>query len=227
MATLLQIRNRIRQRADMEHTDFVTDAELDQLINTEYAELYGLLVRHSLQRSETVQTITADGSENYDLEASFYSLVGVFRTEGDVRVRLSRHSERFRAGSVNGPATSYRLINFTLELYPRPTSGTYEVVYIPVPAELTNDADTLDGVLGWEEMVVISAAIKCLQKEEAEHDHLLRDKQMIMARIKEESAAVEFTENWVIENVRNPRRLVGGYLEGDYVGRRGLRGWRW
>lgn len=210
----------------MEHTDFVSDAELDQLINTEYAELYGLLVRHSLQRSESVQTITADGSETYDLEADFYSLVGVFRVEGDVRVRLVRHSERFRAGSVNGTASSYRLINFTIELYPRPTSGTYELVYIPVPAELTNDADTLDGVLGWEEMVVISAAIKCLQKEEAEHEHLLRDKQMIMARIKEESAAVEFTENWVIENVRNPRRLVGSYLEGDWVGRRGLRSWR-
>ncbi len=223
--TLLQMRTRIRQRADMEHTEFVTDDELDQLINTEYKELYGLLVRHSLQRTETVGTITADGSTDYDLPADFYSLISVFRVEGNARVRLPRHGERFRPGPVSGPATSYRVVNFTLELYPQPASGTYEYLYIPVPTDLEVDADTLDGVLGWEELVVLGAAIKCLDKEEATTDHLERQKNTLIKRIQDEAAAVEFTENWVVERVRRGNRRDSIFLEGAYLDRRGSRRW--
>lgn len=225
MATLLEMRTRVRQRTDNENSSFVSDSELTQLINTEYKELYGLLVRHSLQRTEDTQTITANGSSSYALDGDFYSVIGVFRTEGSVRVPLSRHTERFRPGSVAGTATSYRIVNSTLVLYPKPASGTYEVIYIPVPAELSADVDTMDGVLGWEELVVVNAAIKVLQKEEADYEHLRTDRAELLRRIQDEAAAVEFTNNWVVEDTR--RRYPSDLLEGMYLDRFGVRRWPW
>lgn len=221
---LSTIRDRIRQRADMEHTDFVTDAELTQLINTSYNELYGLLVRYSMQRTETTFSITANGSSAYTLPADFYSLIGVFRTDGEVKTRLTRFSERFRPGSTSGTATTYRLVGMTVVLYPKPASGTYEAIYIPTPGQLSADDDTLDGVLGWEELVVIDCAIRVLQKEEADVSSLKQDKAILLQRIADEYHAVEFTENWTVQNVRHSGDTC--YLEGDYVGRRGVRNWR-
>lgn len=223
MATLLEIRNRIRQRTDNENSSFVSDSELNGLINTAYAELYGILVRFSLQRNETLDTITADGSTSYTLASDFYSLIGVWRVEGDVRIRLTRYNERFRPGSVAGPASEYRMVGMTVVLYPKPASGTYELVYVPVPSTLSADGDVLDGVLGWEELVVIDASIRVLEKEEADTSGLRQDKAIMLQRVKDESEAVEFTEGVTIQNVRYTSRV---YEEGDYVGRRGIRSWR-
>lgn len=226
MATLSELRTRVRQRTDNENSNFVTDDELTQLINTEYKELYGLLVRYSLQRTESTSTISADGSSSYALPSNFYSLIGVFRTEGQAQVRLSRFGERFRPGTVTGTACQYRLQGANIVLYPTPSSGTYTVLYIPVPSDLSADADTVDGVLGWEELVVINAAIKVLQKEEADTSVLKQDRQELLMRIKMEADAVEFTEDWVVADVRRGRQ-AGDTLEGEYVGRKGLRNWRW
>jgi hypothetical protein len=221
------LRTRIRQRTDNENSSFVSDSELNQLINTEYKELYGQLVRYSLQRSETLEVVTADGSSDYALPLDFYSLIAVFRVDSTTRIQLPRHSERFRPGTVLGMAQSYRLIGGAIEFYPTPTTGNYELLYIPVPAELSLDEDTLDGVLGWEEMVVLAVSIKVLDKEEANADHLRRDKAEIMRRIQDEAAAVEFTENWVVQDVRRSRSRYADLLEGTYTDRTGIRRWPW
>lgn len=223
--TLATLRTRIRQRTDNEHSQFVTDSELTDLVNTEYQELYAKLVTHGLQRVESTQTITANGATAYTLSSDFYSLIGIYRHEGDVRIRLERFSERFRPGTIAGPASHYRLVGHDIVFYPNPPSGTYTVVYIPESGTLSADDDTVDGCLGWEELIVISCAIKVLQKEEADVTELKADKQAMLRRIEDERAAMEFTESWAVQD-----RHAGApdrYLEGDYVGRRGLRTWRY
>lgn len=226
--TFATIRTRVRQRTDQEYSDseFVTDAELNQLINTSYNELYGLLVRHSLHRSETVQEITATGATSYPLASDFYAVLGVFRVDGTERCLLPRHDHRHRPNTaVTGPATSYRIVGSTLQLSPLPTSGTYELVYVPVPADLTADADTLDGVLGWEEYVVVDVAIRVLMKEESDVSDLRAERERLQARIVDEANHVEMTDGIVVQNTR--RTLQTAYDEGDYVGARGYRGPRW
>jgi hypothetical protein len=204
--TLANLRTRIRQRTDTENSGFVTDAELTQLINTAYKELYGLLVRKSLQRAESVETITADGSESYDLPDDFLGLIGVYRNWGEHTTPLERFPDKFRPGTREGDALMYRLVNESIVLYPRPSGGTYDLVYIPVPEDLSVDTDTLEGVLGWEEFVVIDAAINVLAKEESDTRMLEMKRARILQRIEDEANVVEFTETPRILNVNETWR---------------------
>lgn len=222
------MRTRVKQRCDQEYSDseFVTTAELDQLINTSYAELYGLLIRHSLHRTETVYSITATGAASYALPTDIFAVLGVFRVDGTAtKSYMARHDHRKRPDTgVTGTALTYRVIGSSIEFIPVPASGTYEVVYVPTPTTLADDADTLDGVLGWEEYVVVDCAIKILQKEESDATSLQRERERLAARIVDEANHAEMTEGLVIANVRN---TMSSYTEGDYTGPRGYRGPRW
>lgn len=225
MATvsLSTLRTRIKQRTDNEHTgsEFVTDEELTGLINASYADLYGELVVSGLHTAESVYTITATGATSYALPADFYSLLGVFRSENGRKFRLGRHSVRHRVGTAaTGNGSSYRVVGSTVELSPTPSSGTYEVLYIPQPAQLAAADDTLDGMLGWEEYVVVDVAIKVLDKGEDDSQHLRMERERILSRIQQQAAAVEATESWTVENVR-----AGGFGDPDRAdGYRGYRG---
>ncbi len=223
--SVTELISRIRQRSDNEHTGstFVTDDEILRLINVSYGELYGLLVRYSMNMIEGLTTITADGSESYDLAPDYYSIITVFRKDGDYRHRLERHSARHRPGAnPTGNAGTYRVMNNKIELYPRPSNGTYEVVYLPIPATLTSLSNTVDGVLGWEEYLVIDCAIHILDKEESETRHLRSDLDRIKKRIEDEAAAAEMSESWRVETDRE----VTDDLLMDLGTMKGYRGYR-
>lgn len=54
-----------------------------------------------------------------------------------------------------------------LEVLPAPRTGGIIVVrYLPLPPTLTNDDDALNGFVGWEEYVVVSAAIKICERDD-------------------------------------------------------------
>lgn len=227
MATLTQMRTRVRQRSNNEYTNgqFVTDAELTGLINVSYKHLYGTLVEHSLHRSETTQTITATGASSYALPSDLFSLLNVYRYENTQRrYRLDRFSDRFKPGPGDtGEASHYRVRGSSLVLWPAPNSGVYEVEYIPVPADLSADADELDGVLGWEEYVVLDAASKVLVKEGSleEAQLCMQERDALLKRIEDQANLAEFSETRFIEDVRGNGQ---GYRdEGDWP-RRAYRG---
>lgn len=226
MATLAQIQTRIRQRSNNEYTNgqFVTDAELTGLINVSYKHLYGTLVEHSMHRSETTYTITATGAATYDLPDNLFSLLNVFRYENArYRYRLSRFSDRMKPGPADqGDASHYRVRGSALVLWPNPTSGTYEVEYIPIPEDLSADDDELDGILGWEEWVVLDVSSKVLVKEGSleEAQLCMQERDALLRKIEDQANLAEFSETRVIENVRG-----GGYRdEGDWWPRGGYRG---
>lgn len=212
--TLLEMRDRVRQRTGLEHDqDFVTDTELNQLINLKYQELYGLLERHGLHRASKTETVTANGATNYSMPLDFWAVLAVFRNDSGVNTYLERHDHRFRPGTqgIGGPASSYRMIGTKIEFDTIPTSGTYYVVYLPIPAELTNDLDTLDGVLGWEEYVVVACAIAVGIKDKVDVRDLWVELGRLETRIIDEVKASEMSENPVVQNVRLPRtHLPGG-----------------
>lgn len=232
MATLAEIRTRCLQRADLEYeqsaTDaqrFVTDAEVDGLINTEYKRLYGLLVRHGMHVGESTYAITADGSLAYSLPTDYFATLTVWREETGGWIRLPRHDHRVRPSDQNvGPAVTYRVVGTNIEFIPTPESGDYEVKYVPVPGELTADDDTLDGVLGWEEYVVIAVAIELKQKEDVNTSSLERRLARLASDIADEAQAAEMTEGITVADVRYGRNTNTGGLPGDYTRGFGYRG---
>lgn len=225
LVPLSDVRERALQRADMEYEAGVTDesrlvtyTETDRLINVAYKELYALLVQSGLHRAETVQSITADGSTSYALNADRFAILGVYRVDdGGNRHYLKRHDHRTRPNtSINGYAGSYRVVGGSIEFNPIPNSQTYEVLYVPVPSDLADDTDTLDGVMGWEEYVVLRVAIWLMEKERVDTSSLRQDLALMVERIRNEANMTEMSEGTVVQDVRNSDflKLPGG--ESDY-----------
>lgn len=214
MSTLLEVRNRIRQRSGHEHSqEFVTDAELDQLTNLKYKELYGLLIRSGLVRAETAFDIVANGNETYALPVDFWAVLAVFRDDGvGSRTYLTRHDHRYRSGTDStGPASTYRVRGSTIEFNTRPSSGDYVVVYVPIPGTLVDDDDTLDDVLGWDEYVVVAVSLAVAIKDKVDTADLRMDLAELRERIVDEAKAAELSENPTVQDVRcGPQYLPGG-----------------
>ena len=78
----------------------------------------------------------------------------------------------------------YRLQGSTLKLIPSDNAGgQYQIWYTPLPATLSSDSDEIEEGNGWSELVVVDAAIKCLQKEESSTTELMKIKSDLVKRV--------------------------------------------
>lgn len=198
--SLADLRTQVRQRADMENSQFVTDPELTTYINQSAFELYDLLV--AAYGDDYYMTIApsfvSDGiSDTYPLPDDLYKLLGVDISAngqpGTWRPLMPFGiNERNRApwgipGSVPAPVFAdpqYRLRSNSLWFEPLPAGGQYlRTLYIPRMTKLVADGDLLDGVSGWDEYVIVDAAIKCKTKEQTDTQELQLAKMTLKARI--------------------------------------------
>ena len=212
--TLANLRTAVRQRADMVGSQFVTDSELNDYINRSYAELYDLLIQKYGDNYFVAApfSFSTDGSSiQYALPSDFYKLLGVDLAlsntdDSFVTVHQFEFGDRNRYSVPNFQSfygvtnLRYRLNGNNLWLTPKPAANqTIRIWYIPRIIYLSADGDTMDGISGWEEYVIIDAAIKCLQKEESDISILAGQKVAIIQRI--EAAA----EN---RNTAQPSKVV-------------------
>lgn len=204
-ATLSELRTQVRQRADMVNSTFVSDSELNGYINKSYAELYDLLVRqYGEDYNVSSQTITTDSTNvNYALAADFYKLIGVdllisgtIGTQSADYVTLVPYqfAERNRySAAVVGlvqPTNNfrYKILGNNINFIKPDANRSVVIYYHPRITPLSGDSDTVDGVNGWEEYIIVDAAIKCLAKEESDTSELQLEKQILEKRITEMAA---------------------------------------
>lgn len=135
----------------------------------------------------------------YALPSDFFMLRRVEWVDGDVRTEIhpiSMHELRELDTSVVGSPRAYyrdgylyasRLSGYRLGgtvasatgvytghiRFPKNWSGTVELYYVPHAIVLVDDTDVFDGFNGFEEWVVLDAAIKVAQKEERDPSDLL------------------------------------------------------
>lgn len=235
--TLGELKTRVRQRSDNEYTEseFIDDAELVALINVSHKHLFGILAESGLHTvRETIYEITPDGSLDYPLPDDCFAVSGVFRLESDYHIPLDRHDQRtLPRTTTETVATSYRthgaLESSVIEFNPRVSTGTYKVRYAGVPDDLVNDSDTIEGVIGWEEWIVLDAARKILFKEQIfdAYDRLGKEQKELTLKI-EAQAFQRDMQNSV--QVQDTRRRTGtmfddeGFLPGGFRGMRGYWG---
>lgn len=197
--TLLSLRTQARERADMEDSDFISDSELNGYINSSIAALYELVVQATGEDYYVVSTEfnTVVGQETYDLPSDFFKAWGMDAKldnsdwctlrKFNFRERNRYHDDSFSRRGVTG--IRYRIIGSSIYLTPVPDSAVpVRLWYVPAPTKLESDSDTFDGIAGWEEYVVVDAAIKMLNKEESDVTVLLRERDLLQRRI--ESSAV-------------------------------------
>jgi hypothetical protein len=80
----------------------------------------------------------------------------------------------------------YRLTDNYLQLVPQTQAGQYvRIWYSPRPTALLLDTDIVDGISGWEQIVVVDAARKALVKEESPVQELVAELSAMLLRIEE------------------------------------------
>jgi len=169
LITLANLRTQAKQRADQENSNFLSDAEWNSNINNSAKELYDLLtnVNGDYYFNSCSVTTTAN-NDSYPLPDDFYKLLGVDEiitgTES-VSLKPFQYQERNRYRKFSAGGT-------VLNLH-----------YIPAMPDLVSDTDVFDGVNGYEEYIVVDAAIKALQKEESDCSLLLAQKDALTKRI--------------------------------------------
>jgi hypothetical protein len=202
--TLAEFRTRARQRGDFVNSKFITDAELNTFINASLTELYDLLIssRGENYYVSSYDFTTSPGSDTYPLPTDFYKLMGVdYVTSSTQSITLKtfrwQERNRFREPFYNARIYNlmYQIRNDSLVFIPTPNGNQkIKVWYIPRTQELVMDTDTFDGINGYEEYVVIDAAIKMKEKEESDTSGLLFAKQKMEERIKALSSGRDSTE---------------------------------
>jgi len=188
--TLLDMRTRVRHRANMEESEFVGNIELNQYINSSYQELYDILVT-TFEDYYTLPPVTFTLTTllpYYTLPSDFYKLRGVDAASSGTNyyslLPFNFINRNDNDNVVNNFATRYRIVGSRLYITPEDTSaGNYRLWYVPIATILSSDISTLDGINGWEEYVVVDAARKCLAKEESDTRSLVAEKAELKQRI--------------------------------------------
>lgn len=180
----------VRQRADIEESNFITDEEIIGYLNRSYQKLYDILVKtyEDYYIEDTTITLEADTS-SYPLPDNFYKCLGVdLHVSSSQKVTLKPFNfgerNKFQSGYIS-PCEfyQYKVQGGNIKFIPTPTSGgTVTLWYVPVAETLTS-ASTIDSVNGYDEFVIVDAAIKCLQKEESDTTALQLEKQEAISRI--------------------------------------------
>lgn len=208
--TLKQVRDQIRQRADMVHSSFVTDEELNAWIRASTHELIGLIV------SAYGESYFLEGMEGETNEEGRFELPPHFKIAGvDLRVggrwvTLQRapfaERNRQRYGHpryiVTGP-----MLSFVPELTP---GRQIKLYYVPVMGTPTEDDDEFNTPNGWEEYVIVDCVIKCLQKEESDVSVPMAQKAALIRRLENEAANRDIGMPLRVADVRGGHSSITG-----------------
>jgi len=170
--TLLQLRTRALDYADMTGSGFPVTAHVTDYVNDALAELHDVLVNTYDDYFLKTDSITiVAGTETYALPTDFYKARKLWFLSGNRRFPIPS----FSLDEVSGCRTS-------------PLSGgSAELWYVPQMTKLSADGDVVDSVLpyGWEDFAALHAAHRLLIREESvEHAQLIgAEKAKILQRI--------------------------------------------
>lgn len=177
--TLSGLIYRAQSRADMVNSNFVSSGEWNTWANSAYSDLYDRISQADPERYCNDVTFTVT-SGSHTLPADFYKLLRVdllyagasaptqFWTLRKFNL-LEEDSMQGPGWTVaQGPACRYRLRDGAIVFTPQPTgSQTIRLLYLPAITPMQAATDTIDGVDGWEEKIVLDMAIAALLKENA------------------------------------------------------------
>lgn len=181
----------------MVNSSFVTDSELDDLINAAGAELYDLIVGVYEDHYTTSLQVTVVTGSSFPVTGSIYKLRGVDYLDGSEYVPLKRFEWRDRGSTSFGLVARpnghserrYRWTGATMHFIPQDDAvGTYQIWYVPRYVALSGSSATMDDLQEWTDYVVVGAAIRCLAKEESDVSVLMAEKAMLERRIKSMSS---------------------------------------
>jgi hypothetical protein len=187
--TLSYLKDEVRARADQQNSLFIKDAELTDFINGSASALHDLLVQAAedyFVKSQTIPIVA--GQDEYNLPSDWYKTLGVDYYVNNKPVPMSRFNFRdrhlYNYLDARPEIVRYGVWGQKLVFKPQaPQIASVVLWYVPTFTKLVTDSDVLDGVNGWEEFIILDAAIKCMVKEESDPSALIAQLQMVKDRI--------------------------------------------
>lgn len=191
----------------MENETFISDPEWNSLISEMYGEQYSIVAESGMRYFESTSTITATGAASYTEPADQLAYIGLDRivnsTTGE-RQTLTEvmTQERSQWSGLTGDAVVYSFVDDQIYLYPKPSSGTYQLLYIPQSPDLSvaSDSTSVDVVTpDGEAFLIWGVAAKALPKGEMDPSSAVRER---------EASRQRFTEWVTLRALVNPRRRI-------------------
>lgn len=194
-------------------SDSVNDTEANGYVNEGWHELYDLITAADDARQFAVNSTIPPqvGEHSFRLPYNFYRLVSLHVRTGETYVPgLPAESSQYaeladNVGSTSQPKYFVRWDPNTGErfvfVFPAPTPDQLAITYFPQPKELSLDSDSLDNPGSWLEFVMVSAAIRMLNKVERDATALLLAKRQLEMRITKAVYASDFHSPRMIRDV--------------------------
>ena len=217
MATFTEadLRTRARRRADMENSTFVTDAEIQDYLNSSISELHDYMVKsyEDYFVSEQAYSVPiATGGAN--LPDDFYKALGVDYNSGGITSTLRAYSFSER-NIYNTPYAvidrlaepMYKVEGNKIKLIPNNSqSGSITLYYVPQATQFSSTVTEIENVIpGFEEYVVVATAIRMLMKEESDFRALENERQQLSSRIIRAISPRDASGSFSIRDVRKGR----------------------
>lgn len=186
--TLTQLILKSKQRANMEHSDFVTDPEWTDYINYSISELRDLLISKVGESyfEKPLSFTVAPSDSDYTLPSDFYKLSSLRLVTTDCEIPLNRFEREDEIYlDERKSVLKYRLRNDTITFHPVSLAKgkTFSGWYVPLVTELTLATDKLQGYNGWDEFVILRSAVMALEKEEQDTSALTLRLEQLRQRI--------------------------------------------
>lgn len=194
------------------------------LISEQYGELYSEVEKTGMRHFEaTPYSFTADGSASYPVPDDHLATIALYRvlnaagSKVELDEMMAPELPRW-AGQV-GDALTFMVVGTAIYLFPKPSSGNYELWYMPQAPDLSTAADTtlVDMVQADGESFLINGVAFKAQSKGVSVD----DPRMLAAE--REAARIRFVDWCTLKAFTQPRRPVRRYSinemlsAGDYV----------
>lgn len=175
-----------RERANDKNARLADDPTMIKYVETAYGKYYQLLSDADpayYQIDTNFQTVA--GTKLYPLPTGWFGTMHVGRLSGVHYVRLSRIAgDEVLDYSLTGQPCYYQVESAQMALYPTPDAVyTIRHIYVPTWTKITLATQTIDGLMGNEELIELELAIRLKGKEEAEKSDLVAERQMAIERL--------------------------------------------
>ena len=169
---LSELRDRVREAADMENDTFVSDAEINGHINRMARRLYSEMVSRGYMPTKLTSS-ELTGSSPYTLPTDLLRLHRVYllsTSNTGAQLDIRAFPDRVFVGGR------------------KESSGSRSVYveYIPRLTDMSLDADTFDGADGWDDWIVLRAALRLKSKDNDDRSQLREEYMMLDREIKED-----------------------------------------
>lgn len=188
--TLAELRTAVQRRGGVEGSYDLTEAVLNEFINSAAAELWDILQKKGDDILVVESTLTTDpGDSAVDLPADFYKervlwIQDTSMPSGWRKMLPFTLDEAHLFGPATGKNYRYRLQGGAIVLSSATSAAeTFRLFYIPCSPVMTSDADELDGLNGFDELVVVMAWRKCVERQRLDTSGVDREIARLMARV--------------------------------------------